>query len=169
MINCYGCDDDGTDDYGLAVWLYEDSAFTDWQSALSNPTDEEVILRDSMSPYTLAMECNLTAIGTNGTTGNKSGYGCCLRDLSWKKGGGFCMVVNSARNDVDTFYMIDSEFETALADPYDISSLSAPSNAYTGITVFWINDATPQSEINASRPYQKFYGYKAQPWPGQYH
>ena len=63
-----------------------------------------------MSPYSLVMHCNLTAIGANGQTDNKSRYGCCLRDLSWREGGGFCMIVNSARDDVDTFYMTDSEW-----------------------------------------------------------
>ena len=71
------------------------------------------------------------------------------------------MVVNDERDDVDTFYMTESEFQTALADPYNISSLTTPSNAWTGMTVFWVNDDTPQSEIDASRPYEKFYGYKA--------
>ena len=56
------------------------------------------------------MHCNLTAIGANGQTDNKAGYGCCIRDLSWREGGGFCMIVNSARDDVDTFYMTDSEW-----------------------------------------------------------
>ena len=50
----------GANNYWLKVWLYSDSAFTDWTAALSSPTEDEKTYRDSMSDYTLKMECNLT-------------------------------------------------------------------------------------------------------------
>ena len=87
---CLDCDDiataDGaeTNDYGLKVWLYDDPVFDKWVELLDEygATENEKIWKDSMSRYTLKMECNLTVIGNNGSDGNKSGFGCCLQDLS---------------------------------------------------------------------------------------
>ena len=50
----------GANDYYLKVWLYSDPAFDTWKNALSSPTEDEKTYRDSMSTYTLKMECNLT-------------------------------------------------------------------------------------------------------------
>ena len=148
------CDSDcsvaGT--YGLYVWLYEDTAFSNWLNALSNPTEDEKTYRDSMSSYTLAMKCNITEIDSNDSTGNKSGFGCCLQDLS-QDGGGYCVVVNSSRDDIDSKYLTEANFQTVLADPYDLSSIEVPTAKYTGITVFYITDNTDPTEISNSRPY----------------
>ena len=60
FISCnLDCSNDETGIYGLAVWLYEDTAFTNWVNALDNPTEDEKTYRDSMSSYTLAMECEI--------------------------------------------------------------------------------------------------------------
>ena len=60
FISCnLECPNDETGIYGLAVWLYEDEAFTNWVNALDNPTEDEKTYRDSMSSYTLAIECDI--------------------------------------------------------------------------------------------------------------
>ena len=73
------------------------------------------------------MECNLTVIGDNGDAGNKSGFGCCLQDLS-QGGGGYCVTVNSGGDGVDSYYLTEANFQTVLADPYDLSSIEAPTD-----------------------------------------
>ena len=166
FIDCNtNCSVDATGIYGLDVWLYEDPAFTNWQNTIaSGPTEDEKTYRDSMSSYTLAIYCNIEVIESNDATGNKSGFGCCLQDLS-QDGGGYCIVVNTSVDDIDSKYLTEANFQTVLADPYDLSSIEVPTDKYTGITVFHITDNTTQSEIDAGRPYQQFTGKKIQPWP----
>ena len=52
-----------------------------------------------------------------------------------------------------------------LASPYDLSSIEAPSDKYSGITIFYIEDKTSKDEIDAARPFKHWYGTKVQPWP----
>ena len=117
-----------------------------------------------MSSYTLAIYCDIESIGSNDGNGNKSGYGCCLQDIS-QDGGGYCVTVNSARDDIDSKYLTQANFETVLADPYDLSSIEVPTEKYIGITVFHITDNTDASEISAARPFKQFTAKKLQPWP----
>ena len=128
------------------MWLYSDEAFTNWAANISdsNP-DLEQTFKNRYSDYTLAMVCDISALlvrvdrtyttttdadgndvvshtGTdyyyNLTDGSKANWGCCLQDKS-QKGGGYCMAVNDAEDDIDSFYVYDSEFATLIsfADP----------------------------------------------------
>ena len=78
-------------------------------------------------------------IESNDTTGNKSGFGCCLQDLS-QDGGGYCVVVDTSVADIDSKFLTEANFYTVLADPYDLSSIETPTDKYTGITIFYIED-----------------------------
>ena len=156
--------------YGLSVWLYSDPAFDNWvtaRNAASSKQENEKVFIENQSSYTLKMDCNLTSIESNDSTSNKAGFGCCLQDLS-QSGGGYCMTVNSSRDDVETYYLTEANFQTVLADPYDLSSIEAPTDKYTGITIFYVEDLTDVAEageIAAGRPFKTFTGYKVQPWP----
>ena len=144
------------------MWLYQDNAFNDWKTnreTAGNETENEKLYIDGQSDYTLTMECNVTSIEANDSTANKSGYGCCLQDLS-QNGGGYCMVINSSRDDVDTYYLTQANFETVLTSPYDLSSMEVPTDKYSGITIFYIEDATSKTEKDANRPFKRFYGTK---------
>ena len=91
-------------------------------------------------------------------SGSKSGFGCCLQDLS-QDGGGYCVVVNSSRDGIDSKYLTEANFQTVLADPYDLSSIEAPTDKYTGITIFYVEDLTDTveaGEIAAGRPFKTF-------------
>ena len=74
-----------------------------------DPTEDEKTYIDSMSSYTLAIYCDLEVIDSNDSTGNKSGFGCCLQDLS-QDGGGYCMVVDENREDIDSLYLTEANF-----------------------------------------------------------
>ena len=50
------------------------------------------------------------------------------------------MTVNSASDDIDTYFLTDANFETVLADPYDLSSIEEPDDKYAGITLFYITE-----------------------------
>ena len=159
-----------TENYGLSVWLYSDDAFDNWitaRNAAASKQENEKVFIENQSSYTLKMDCNLSAIESNDLTSNKAGFGCCLQDLS-QSGGGYCMTVNSSRDDVETYYLTEANFQTVLADPYDLSSIEAPTDKYTGITIFYVEDKTDDveaGEIAAGRPFKTFEGYKVQPWP----
>ena len=98
-------------------------------------TEAEKTYIESMSDYTITIKCDITSLGDNTTGGNKSGYGCCLRDLS-QDGGGYCVVVDDTSAGIDSKYLTDANFETVLADPYDLSSIEVPTETYAGITTF---------------------------------
>ena len=50
---------DGTDNYGLSVWIYDDTAnYTSWEATLS--TSEEKALAKVYSSYMMKMNCNIT-------------------------------------------------------------------------------------------------------------
>ena len=94
-------------------------------------------------------------------SGSKSGFGCCLQDLS-QDGGGYCVVVNSSRDGIDSKYLTEANFQTVLADPYDLSSIEVPTDQAEGITTFHIDDVTDTATYD---PYITFYATKVQPWP----
>ena len=75
------------------------------------------------------------------------------------------MVVDENREDIDSLYLTEANFQTVLADPYDLTSIEEPTKKYAGISIFYITDNTTQTEIDASRPFQQFTGKKLQPWP----
>ena len=108
--------DDGADNlYGLTVWLYEDPAFTNWkthveQSSInaSLPANQKNYILD-YSSYNIAIQCNLTKIdGNDSVSANKGGWGCCLRDDSELRGGGYCLRLNTVLDGVDTYYVSES-------------------------------------------------------------
>ena len=132
-------DGSGTDDFGLDVWLFQDDAFKDWKKSVywdSASTDIEERFAYVYSDYTLQMQCNLANISGSDTSVDKSGWGCCLRDESIY-GGGYCMVVNSTQDGIDTYFVTDDEFRTVLADPYDLTTLTPLDEQYDGLTKFY--------------------------------
>ena len=60
------------------------------------------------------MACNITEMGTNASGGSKTNWGCCLKDQT-NAGGGYCMIVNDSDNDIDTFWLSDTQFDTVEA------------------------------------------------------
>ena len=149
-----------TNDFGLVVYLYADTAFDTWKDARENAadvTDDELQYINRYSSYQIAMECNLTSIGADNKTGDeKKGSGCCLKDDT-QYGGGYCLIVNEAMDDVDTYYVENSQFTTILETPYSLDDLEVPDDLYTGITVFYIS--------NSGTNMKTFTGTKVQPWP----
>ena len=63
----------------------------------------------------------------NLTDGSKANWGCCLQDKS-QKGGGYCMAVNDAEDDIDSYYVYDSEFATLISFADPISSRPSTCN-----------------------------------------
>ena len=111
-------------------------------------TENEKTYQYDYSGYVLSMRCNIENIDGNDDSVGRSGFGCCLRDLS-QDGGGYCMTLNSTKDGVDTYFLTEANFETVLSSPYDLSSVSAPSAQYVGITVFYIDSAaTDETEYN---------------------
>ena len=63
------------------------------------------------------------------------------------------MTVNSARDDILTYYLTEANFSTVLSSPYDLSSMEEPTDKYSGITIFYIEDATSTDERAADRKF----------------
>lgn len=85
IIDCTGpgCLGTDSDDFGITVWLYQNTAFTVWsdlREASDDRTEDEKTYIDNQSDYTIAIECNITSIDENLTDGGKSNFGCCLQD-----------------------------------------------------------------------------------------
>ena len=62
-----------------------------------------------------------------------------------------------------TVFLTDAMFETVLATPYDLTSIATPQKAQAGITTFYVPD--PSSADKTGTKWDKWSGYKAQPWP----
>jgi len=72
------------------------------------------------------------------------------------------MMVNATPNDIDTYWLSDTQFDTveaytSSADKIaDNITVPAADDKYTGISIFYIKTQTN---------YEVWEGYKAQPWP----
>ena len=147
--------DAGVNEYGMTVWLYANSDFATWWSDVggkSAASEAEKLYKDAYSEYVLAMQCEVTTIDSNAFAAYS---GCCIKDET-QDGGGYCMMVNSATDGMNTYFLTDANFETVLAS-YDFSTMTAVTDAYAGITTF----KTEQ----VAGAWGNVYGYKLQPWP----
>ena len=92
--------------YGLTVYLYRDASFQSWKDTMiseaDHPTEAEKTLRDTYSNYSLAIKCDIFNLVGNTNTAIRAQTGCCLRDMDTTKGGGYCMLINSAEDGIDT-------------------------------------------------------------------
>lgn len=156
----------------LFVYIYEDSAFGNWITAINTRgdlTDLEKIIIDEYSSYTLRIFCDITVIGGLDNTNSKTSSGCCLRDMEpTSQGGGYCMLKDSAQTGIDTFFLTEANFVAVTADPYDMTTLTVPDNLYEGINKFYVNSATTVTDEydSATTDNPQFWtGYKLQPWP----
>ena len=72
------------------------------------------------------------------------------------------MIVNDSDNDIDTFWLSETDFDTVEAYTSQSDTITAnisvpaTDDKYTGLTVFYISPAGN---------YENWKGYKAQPWP----
>jgi len=158
-------DTTGNNVYEMSVWLYADSAWDKWvaekSASTATPTENEKEFMNNYSSYTLRIKCDITKVAGTTYTANRAESGCCLRDES-QKGGGYCMKLNSLQTDVISLFLTNAQFETVLATPYDLTSISTVQKAYEGITTFSISNKS----LNAvGQKLDSWVGTKVQPWP----
>ena len=141
-------------------------------SEADHPTEAEKTLRDTYSNYSLAIKCDIFNLVGNTNTAIRAQTGCCLRDMDTTKGGGYCMLINSAEDGIDTYYLTDAQFGTVRTDPFVFSTLSTVTDGYTGFTKFYqqIGDGSTDDLggvmcTSGSTLKDCWVGYKLQPWP----
>ena len=122
---------DADNTYEMSTWLYADSAFDTWLTAINKSgyvkTEDEKTFADAYSSYTLAIKCDVTKIGgKDKSLTSRAGLGCCLRDES-QKGGGYCMFRSDDGLKVNSFFLTDAQFITVLQSN-EPSTISAPTN-----------------------------------------
>ena len=144
--------DAGVNEYGFTVWLYAASHFSTWWDAVSSPDEDEKLYKEAYSEYVLAFQCEVTTIDSNAFAAYS---GCCIKDET-QEGGGYCMMVNSSTNGMNTYFLTDANFDTVLSS-YDFSTMTAVTDDYPGITTF----KTEQ----VAGAWGNVYGFKLQPWP----
>ena len=154
---------DTNNDYEMSVWLYGDTAFSTWAAGVDDstksPTENEKEFATDYSDYVLRIFCNVTKVATFDYNSNRAESGCCLRDES-QKGGGYCVKLAANQSSVTTVFLTEAMFETVLATPYDLTSITTPQNAHEGITTFFVVSKGVTSNL-----WDSWYAYKAQPWP----
>ena len=108
----------------LEVSLYAlDDVYEPWQTwaleeTTTNATNNQIINGRLYSGYVLEMNCDITT-----ATSTRAGAGCCLRDASDQKGGGYCLLYNVSDTAMETYQLTDAQFEASLATPYQIESV----------------------------------------------
>ena len=91
--------------FPMTYALYdEDSIFDPWKSWVRNnretaSTNEEQNAVD-YSGYAIVIECDLSACSVS-----QISCGCCLQDKSGQEGGAYCLVLNSAQDGGDTYFL----------------------------------------------------------------
>ena len=84
----------GTDNYGLSVWIYDDTTnYEAWTATLSS--SEEKALAKVYSSYMMKMSCNITTLNSV-SDDNRAGSGCCIQDgrtSGTNEGSGYCMIL----------------------------------------------------------------------------
>ena len=145
--------EDGVTNYSVNVWLYADTAFSTWVAAFDNSeTEDEKNFRDEYSDYMMRMRCDITAVDSIVDLVNRAGMGCCLWDKE-NQGGGFCSLLNTTPDGLETFYLTNAQFQTA----YEANELSTdnygPSVDYPGVTTFWMFEDAGDATITDSTDY----------------
>ena len=152
----------GTDNYGLSVWIYDDtSSYTAWTATLN--TAEEKALAKVYSSYMMKMNCNITTL--NSVTGDtRAGSGCCIQDgrtSGTNEGSGYCMILQGSggSKSVKTYFLTETNFNTVMGCPYDFGTMTTvpnvPSPEYSGVNTF---------HVTTTDDYNTWDGYKSQPF-----
>jgi len=142
----------GVNEYGFKVYLYAANHFSTWWDAVSSPDEDEKLYHEAYSEYIMAFDCEVSTIDSNAFAAFS---GCCIKDET-QEGGGYCMMVNSSTNGMNTYFLTDANFDTVLSS-YDFSTMTAVTDDYPGITTF----KTEQ----VAGAWGHVYGFKLQPWP----
>ena len=128
-----------TDTTIFSVVLYAETA--GWDEFLANidrTSSTDVEYEENYSAYSMFWYCDLR--GTVDTT--VSGSGCCLRDRESTDGGGYCIIYDATdptQPTVDTYWMVESEFNTAVtASDYTLPASKKVTQTTTnkGFTTF---------------------------------
>lgn len=150
-----------TDTTIFAVILYADTSA--WDTFLANidrSVTTDVEYEENYSGYGMFWYCDLR--GTlNATT---VGSGCCLRDRETTDGGGYCIIYSeptALTPQVDTYWMVESEFNTAVTTSDYIlptNKLVTQTTANKGFTTF-------KCSMTAQADGAEMLCYKLQLWP----
>ena len=71
----------------------EFKAYYDWALATDSvASNAEKNAAEEYSGYALRFDCNISTATASGATNNFNGSGCCLRDASDQKEGGYCLL-----------------------------------------------------------------------------
>ena len=111
----------------FSVYLYSnESVFTtyyNWATPVgASSSTYERNAAQLYSGYVLQFSCNISSATP------KNGSGCCMQDASGQSGDGYCLLqqedttVNPSVKSAQTYVLTNSQFTTALSDPYEISS-----------------------------------------------
>ena len=111
----------------FSVYLYaQDTNFKtyyDWATPIGAKSSTfERNAAQLYSGYVLRFVCDIS------TATPKNGSGCCLQDASGQSGDGYCLLqqedlsVTPSVKAAQTYLLTNSQFTTALSDPYEIAS-----------------------------------------------
>ena len=155
----------------MGVALYADeSAWESW-SGQSNLDEQERDYADTYSGYVLRIYCDITMINGVDSSGSRVDNGCCLRDDS-QDGGGYCTVLKSG-DAFETYFLTETNFENVVGGD-DLSTQTAVSDTYDGITTFYIDkvdgddvsgDPAGNHASADGNNYDTWEAIKFQPWP----
>jgi hypothetical protein len=107
----------------MSVMLWGDdeefNSYVSWAADSTNkPTSLQYLNSINYSGYVLSFKCNISA----GTSATKDGVGCCLRDYSALLGGAYCVVYTDATVTATTYYLTDTQMNTAERTDFAISA-----------------------------------------------
>ena len=111
-------------------------------------------MRDTYSTYTLKLYCNIENIDENTAASgvSRSGFGCCLRDLS-QNGGGYCLRLSDDGSEYVTAFLTEADFDTILESPYTMTDISNVTDGYEGITTFSISSEADETDDSGNKDF----------------
>lgn len=145
----------------FSVMLYaETGGWDNFLAAVDRTSSTDVEYEENYSGYAMFWYCDLR--GTVDAT--VAGSGCCLRDRESTDGGGYCIIYDATdplNPTVDTYWMVESEFNTAVtASDYTLPASKKVTQTTTnkGFTTFKCSMVAQSDGAELSC-------YKLQLWP----
>lgn len=145
----------------MKVALYADTEAWDAWSGQSSLDEAERDYAENYSSYVLRIYCDITKVNSVTFADSRVGMGCCLRDES-QDGGGYCTVLGSG-DSFTTYFLTETNFENVVGGE-DLSTQTAVSTGYYGITDFYIETIDSTNVYNDAADVYPYNSDGSAPW-----